>query len=149
MKEHPGSKTDNSWRPTRSTNTNHSDMMLKLLNCYDSAIVKSDQTQMEDMDREQGRRIQRIRRIRQICLRSYSGAEGIAVPHLTLRNAIAGGAIWVFVHLPDLIQIAACIAAVSFFFSSIESLLDTDVSTHEVEMEVLQASKRLHEVMQS
>jgi hypothetical protein len=109
-------------------------MSLRSLNCHDGVIPSTNK----------GRK----RRILQVCLTSHGGTDH-DLPYLAIRNTVAEGVLWVSAHFPDFIIVALCIAAISFLFPFLENLLDIDVSTHEVELEVLLASKRLHEVMQS
>jgi hypothetical protein len=109
-------------------------MSLQSLNCYDGVIPSTNK----------GRK----RRILPVCLTSHGGTDH-ALPYLAIRNTVAEGVLWVSAHFQDFIIIALCIAAISFLFPFLENLLDIDVSTHEVELEVLLASKRLHEVIQS
>jgi hypothetical protein len=90
----------------------------------------------------------RKRSILQVCLTSHGGTDH-ELPYLAIRNTVAEGVLWVSAHFQDFIIVALCIAAISFVFPFLENLLDIDESPHEVELDFLLASKRLHEVMQS
>eukprot|EP00980_Cylindrotheca_fusiformis_P008271 scaffold1736_cov127-Cylindrotheca_fusiformis.AAC.85 len=111
---------------------------------HDKIIALTDRTPMDGCEKQRRRR----RKSWQVSFMDQGHAEGDKVS-LTFRDFFAEGLLWVFIHFQIFAALAICIAAVSLLFHFLDSLLDIDIQTHDVEMEVLLASRRLHRAIQS